>query len=350
MGAKTEISWTDSTWSPIRARVRQDAARIAREKGYESLVPIAAKMAGRVGQHCEHVSAGCEHCYAESNNHRCLPGNGTGLPYDRRSRDLVETYIDDKVLMQPLKWGACHWYDPDDGMVMGERPRKIFVQNQSDLFAEWVTDEMRDRVFAVMALTPQHIFQVLTKRPGEMWRYLRPDCPLPNIWLGVSAEDQAAADKRREPMEKLAAMGWTTFVSSEPRLGPIDWAGWEFIKQLISGGESGRGARAAHPQWFRDDRDWCYARKVAFFFKQWGEWLPTNQFTGKQKSLRERAHGLLSLRGHLSAHAGHDRPCPELGLSTRDLDSNDGVAAVYKVGKKAAGALLDGREWKEFPR
>ena len=104
MGSKTGIEWTDSTWSPIRARVRLDAADIAGAKGYRSLVSIAEKMAGRVGQHCEHVSPGCEHCYAETNNHRCLPGNGTGLPYDRRSRDLVEVFVDEKVLLQPLKW------------------------------------------------------------------------------------------------------------------------------------------------------------------------------------------------------------------------------------------------------
>ena len=205
MGSKTGIEWTDSTWSPIRVRVRQDAAQIAREKGYTSLVQIAEKMAGRVGQHCEHVSPGCEHCYAEANNHRCLPSNGTGLPYDRRSRDLVETFVDEKVLLQPLKWKPVYIKDEKIelecakcGMVgstgdfypkgnarcprcnsaghyralFPTRPRRIFVENQSDLFGEWVTDEMLDKVFAVMALCPQHIFQVLTKRPARMLEYL----------------------------------------------------------------------------------------------------------------------------------------------------------------------------------
>src|SRR6185437_14197561 len=88
VGTRTGIEWTDSTWSPIRVRVKADAAEIARAKGYSSLVAIAEKMAGRVGSHCEHVSPGCEHCYAETNNHRCLPANGTGLPYDRRWRDI----------------------------------------------------------------------------------------------------------------------------------------------------------------------------------------------------------------------------------------------------------------------
>lgn len=94
MAQKSKIEWTDSTWSPIRVRVKADAAVIARDKGYIGLIEIAEKMAGHVGQHCEHVSPGCLHCYAETNNHRCLPGNGTGFPYDRRSRDLVTAFID----------------------------------------------------------------------------------------------------------------------------------------------------------------------------------------------------------------------------------------------------------------
>ena len=118
MSAKTGIEWTDATWSPLRARVKPDAAEIARAKGYRSLVQIAEKMVGRAGPHCEHKSDGCNHCYSGTNNGRCLPSNGTGLPFDRRSRDLIETFVDENILLQPLKWAA---------------PRKIFVENQSDL-------------------------------------------------------------------------------------------------------------------------------------------------------------------------------------------------------------------------
>src|ERR1700730_8515768 len=111
MGLKTSISWTDSTWSPLRARVKADAAQIARDKGYTSLIQIAEKMAGHIGPHCEHVSEGCGRCYSGTNNGRCLPNNGTGLPFDRRSRDLVDIFLDEKILLQPLKW---------------RKPRKIF--------------------------------------------------------------------------------------------------------------------------------------------------------------------------------------------------------------------------------
>lgn len=152
----TSIEWTNKTWSPLRARVRADAGEIAKAKGYTSLVHIAEKMAGHVGPHCEHVSDGCVNCYSGTNNHRCLPKNGTGLPFDRRSRDLIEPIVDEKILLNPLSW---------------KTPQRVFVENQSDLFGEWVTDEMIDRVFAVMALCPHLTFQILTKRPERMLRW-----------------------------------------------------------------------------------------------------------------------------------------------------------------------------------
>jgi len=356
----TKIEWTDETWSPVRVRVRQDAAAVARAKGYASLVQIAEKMAGRVGQHCEHVSAGCEHCYAQTNNHRCLPANGTGLPYDRRSRDLVEAFVDEKVLLQPLRW---------------KMPRKIFVENQSDIFGEWVTDEMRDRIFAVMALCPQHTFQVLTKRPQGMLEYLSGERwhrnvqasiyseihdrghkwdqklldvvnkranqsahnldfykPLSNVWLGVSVENQAAADERVPLLLDTPAA--KRFVSCEPLLGPIDLSAMEialdyeeevWLDWVICGGESGAGARPMHPDWARGLRDACVSAYVPFFFKQWGE------FTSEQRPGVEVEMSRLK-----------KNQCVTSGIA--------GHHTLYTlVGKKAAGHLLDGVEWHQFP-
>lgn len=358
MGAKTGIEWTDSTWSPIRFRVKADAAEIARAKGYNSLVQIAERMAGRVGQHCEHVSAGCEHCYAETNNHRCLPANGTGLPYDRRSRDLVEPFIDEKVLLQPLKWGpvvehlpACDYFLAGRKNIRGcgcpERARRIFPQNQSDLFAEWVPDAMLDRVFAAMALCHGHIFQVLTKRPERMLAYLtkpaasygvndrwgivydkameilhkrhgvdiravswdHPGWPLPNVWLGVS--DEGNRHERIDILRETPAAA--RFVSFEPLLYEPGQANLAGISWAIAGGESGPGARPMETAWARSLRDQCAAAGVAFFFKQWGEWGPTY----------------------------FQAACNDGAI--------DGDGAMARVGKKAAGALLDGVEHKEFP-
>src|SRR5258708_25071222 len=102
MSSKSSIEWTDASWSPIRARVKPDAGQIAADKCYISLVHIADRMAGHVGPHCEPVSPGCDNCYSEANNGRCLPSNGTGLPFDRRARDLVDIFVDENILPQPL--------------------------------------------------------------------------------------------------------------------------------------------------------------------------------------------------------------------------------------------------------
>lgn len=298
MGAKTEIAWTNATWSPLRVRVKQNATEIARDKGYTSLVQIAEKMAGRVGPHCERVSDGCSNCYAESNNHRCLPSNGTGLPYDRRSRDLVEPFVDEKILAEPLKWRT---------------PKRIFVENQSDLFGEWVPDEMIDQVFAVMALCPQHVWQVLTKRPKRMAKYYaKPQgfgftwregyiqnaiyainkaqhfaltrWPLPNLWLGVSVEDQKTADERIPALLQTPAA--VRFVSYEPALAAVDLAPYlqpmwntvtgaqpgPWLDWMIVGGESGPGARPFDIQWARNTVQQCRDAEVSCFVKQLGSW------------------------------------------------------------------------------
>ncbi|MFP5226634.1 MAG: DUF5131 family protein [Acidobacteriota bacterium] len=263
----TKIEWTDKTWSPLRARVRADAAAIARAKGYTSLVQIAGRMAGRVGPHCERVSHGCENCYSKTGNARCLPANGTGLTFDRRSRDLVEPFVDEKILMQPLKWRGA---------------KKIFVENQSDLFGEWHTDEMIDRVLAVGALCPQHTLQLLTKRPeyaleyftrggSERWgRVFNRVRFLPNVWVGVSVEDQATAEARSEILRKIPAA--VRFISQEPQLSAINWTPEMLcgISWVIIGGESGPGARPFDIQWARDTLRQCREAGVAVFVKQLG--------------------------------------------------------------------------------
>jgi protein gp37 len=378
MSQTTGIEWTDATWSPVRVRVKPDAAAIAEAKGYTSLVQIAAKMAGRVGPHCEHVSPGCLNCYAETNNHRCLPGNGTGLPYERRSRDLVDAFVDERILLQPLGW---------------KKPLKIFVENQSDLFGEWVTDGMLARVFAVMALCPQHTFQVLTKRPERMLAYLSDDMqqmnamcaedvlfgqltdgagtmghswPLPNVWLGVSVERQQEADERIPLLLQTPAA--VRFISAEPLLGFLDLTqdgisngdcihcsdGSQVesdtnangcsrcdgtgksdeiaLDWVICGGESGPGARPMHPEWARSLRDQCATAGVPFFFKQWGEWIG---FTGEWRAVEDGSRTFAFPDGWNFSDRAEARTW------------SDGVAV--RVGKKAAGALLDGVEHHAFP-
>lgn len=323
MGDKTAIEWTDATWTPIRAR-RAAAIQDGRTD--------------RIGWHCEHVSEGCRNCYAEGMNRRL----GTGLDYKPGLRRDVELFLDEHMLLRPLRW---------------RKARKIFVCSMTDLFADFVTDEWIDRMFAVMALCPQHVFQVLTKRPERMRDYVtafedRPDAfgpalasvvrasgfpkqvgldaiddmlwPLPNVWLGTSVEDQQTAYARRDALGETAAA--VRFVSYEPALGPVDWAGWEFLNWIISGGESGPNARPSHPDWHRATRDFCAANGIAYLMKQWGEWRPycseTDDYTKNDPTGEYGENG-----AHHLLNEG-EQPGPE--------------NIVIRVGKKAAGRLLDG--------
>lgn len=287
MSDKTTIEWTatitsdgsvtpGATWNPIRARRKDN---------------------GKVGWHCERVSQGCEHCYAAALNRRNL-NVGTGLDYVRSSRDQVDIIIDEKTLLAPLKW---------------KRPRKVFVCSMTDLFAEFVPFEFVDRVFAVMALCPQHTFQCLTKRPERMAEYFDDrgygsgyvmdaaihiagagaensvpdnwhDEPLPNVWLGCTVENQAWVDKRIPHLLKCPAS--VRFLSCEPLLGPIDlsaYMGGEYvglpgdvvhpnynfgIDWVIAGCESGPKRRETKMEWVELLRDQCESTGVAFFNKQ----------------------------------------------------------------------------------
>jgi len=303
---KTKIEWADNSWGPLRAIVKADAAAIAAAKGYTSLVQIAAKMAGHVGPHCERVSDGCGKgdeggCYSEANNSRCLPSNGTGLPFDRRARDLVDPFVDGKILAQPLGWRTA---------------KRVFVCSQTDLFGEWVTDEMIDHVFAVMALCERHQFQCLTKRPERAVKYFRNPADLrdrlasllvdprfldnwgtrkawlgnpsragvaegiskgwrsplgAHIWIGVSAENQKTWDERTRQLEQIPAA--IRFVSLEPQLAYVDVGpvlNQGNIRWVVQGGESGPSARPFDIAWARNTIAQCKAAGVACFVKQLG--------------------------------------------------------------------------------
>jgi protein gp37 len=222
----------------------------------------------------------------------------------------------------------------------------VFVNSMSDLFHEQVPFEFVAKVWNTMFNCgavdsgPQHQFQLLTKRPkrllefaGWMDEVQQRRIDYRNVWLGVSAENQRWADERLPILARVPAK--VRFVSCEPLLGPLDLKPYFFkcsgcgekpcackrlaIQWVIAGGESGSGVRPMHPDWVRSIRDQCQAAAVPFFFKQWGAWLPSSQAPMAIISRNNRAFGRV-----------------------------DGET-VYKVGKKAAGALLDGREWREMP-
>ena len=354
MSDGTKIEWTDATWNVVNG--------------------------------CSVVSPGCANCYAMKQAHRVDCRRGLTRKTNGGMVWTGEVRFNHKVLLDPLRW---------------RRPRRIFVCAHGDLFHEKVPDEWIDKVFAVMALAPQHTFQVLTKRPERMREYLTLKAderniptvgfklgrggriwekafaiaaddlrrektftealrgqamtthevpwPLTNIWLGTSVEDQKRADERVPVLlDTPAAVRW---LSCEPLLGPVDLgavryqgdrgyfldvlearyattpprgggnifshglAGLGRINWVIAGGESGPNARPMHPDWARSLRDQCADAGVPFLFKQWGEWAP-----------REAA----------LEHLGSDY-------------DPDNTVELAKLGKKAAGRLLDGAQHDGYP-
>ena len=289
MGDRTGIEWTDATWNPVTG--------------------------------CSKVSQGCKHCYAE----RLFP-----LAYGRqriesdgvsRQREFTDVVLHYDRLDRPLHW---------------KRPQRIFVNSMSDLFHEAVPFEFICKVIAVAIQSPRHTFQILTKRPDRMLEWSRRhererhSWPAPNVQLGVSCEDQATADERIRLLLQTPAV--VRFVSAEPLLGPIDLRIQNQkskiqnrVDWLIAGGESGPQARPMQPDWVRSLRDQCVAAGVPFFFKQWGEWAPQ------------------------SAIVDDGSPFAHTYLCNSSVEICERGERIYRVGKKRTVAMLDGREWKEFP-
>lgn len=311
--------------------------------------------------HCEHVNEACRFCYAEGLNARL-----GGLPFKPGHRKEYRFVCDEAKLLAPLR---------------RRKSTRIFVESMSDAYGDWWPREFVDKLYAVMAPTPQHTYINLTKRPERRRQYLsdtsvglpgldvctrvaqmmeplgfdeapallRRRWPLKNVIEGTSVSCQSEADEFRPSMEAIAALGCPTVVSYEPALGPIDWTGWEFLKWMISGGESGPKARPSHPQWHRDTRDWCAQNGVAYHFKQWGEWIDWRQAGAGQWSNRTRFDRAGNPRGKfLGTLASSGGPL----FGGRELETQilwPGGNASVRVGKKSAGRLLDGREHNGFP-
>ncbi|SHE67048.1 protein gp37 [Kaistia soli DSM 19436] len=353
MTGKSPIEWCEQTWNPI------------------------------VG--CSIVSPGCTNCYAIPRAYRIRMASEV--------TDGASHYCGTVKLHESGKaiWTGKVALAPDSALLAPLRRRKpttYFVNSMGDLFHESIPDEWIDRVFAVMALSPQHTFQVLTKRSARMRAYLSAaraapvgleafgltldamatnpksrvgegcilqgdivhlrDWPLRNVWLGISAEDQRRADERMPDL--LATPAAVRFVSAEPLLGSISfrwakWDGWRdsaggarsavneydglrMLDWIIVGGESGPGARPMHPDWARSIRDQCAAAGVAFFFKQWGAWAPAEFGTDP-----DNAHALYQTE--------KVAPFDSWKARVYDPDATEGVNWRL-LGKARSGRLLDG--------
>lgn len=361
MSGPSNIEWTEHTWNPFAG--------------------------------CAVVSPGCTNCYAMKMAAR-LDAMGQAL-YKGQTKPSKAGPV----------WRGTVRANPDALLAPLKRrkPTTYFVNSMSDLFYENFSDELIDQVFAVMALSPQHTFQVLTKRAERMLQYferhdtrgrvLHSACfdhkkddlliacakwnvrghldipwPLPNVWLGVSAERQQEADERIPHLLQTPAA--VRFVSCEPLLGALDLGQWltpkrgcancgdgqqdgkccdepivvdsNALDQVITGGESGPRARpfSSLRANFRSLRDQCGAAGVAYFHKQNGEWIDADELADMVN-----AHAGQRPSGYLCTYKDAARLA-----DGRPFEHQSDGTTLIRVGKKSAGRLLDGKEHNAMPK
>ncbi|MGH6875927.1 MAG: DUF5131 family protein [Rhizomicrobium sp.] len=285
MGYPTNIEWTDATWNPVGG--------------------------------CSIASPGCGPCYAQQlagtrlKSHPLYRGTTSPSPKDGRP------IFNGTMTAAPEGADTWTWRFSWRGVPEGESrvlgagmPSTIFVGDMSDVYHENHDKKFQNRIVGVIALArAKHIGQLLTKRPHIMVDHIlgdRLDDPTGTfgdlrecLWLGTSAERQKEFDERWYHLRKLARLGFVVFISYEPAMGPLvlppDFLALGDRAQVIAGGCSGDRAWPAHPDWFRSLRDQCGPAGVAFFFKQWGEWLPC---AGAEQRAYPRA-----LRSKMENHA-----------------------------------------------
>ncbi|GHO51409.1 DUF5131 family protein [Ktedonospora formicarum] len=229
MSGKSAIEWTDASWNPTTG--------------------------------CTRVTRGCDHCYAfalhDQRHAAYLKYRGvyetTGKPMPKQ---YAQPFSRIQLLPERLQWP-----------LRQKKPMRVFVNSMSDLFHSQIPDDYIRQVFEAMRAADWHVFQILTKRPGRL-RKLAPSLDWPsNVWLGVSVENDQVV-RRADALRVVPAT--VRFLSCEPLLGPLPSLNLEGIHWVITGGESGPGARPCQPDWVRDLRDRCQEREIAFFHKQWG--------------------------------------------------------------------------------
>jgi len=232
MSGSSKIEWTEQTWNPVTG--------------------------------CSKVSSGCKHCYAESMAIRLKAMNARGY------ENGFEVSLMPERLEQP---------------IARKKPTKYFVNSMSDLFHEEVPFSFIDKVFAVINKTPQHIYQILTKRSRRMAKYFASRTVPVNAWIGVTVENKKQGLRRIDDLRKVPAT--IRFLSVEPLLEDLGKVDLHDIHWVIVGGESGPGAREMKPEWATNMKEQCQTQQVAFFFKQWGGWGADGKKRSKKANGRE---------------------------------------------------------------
>lgn len=357
---------------------------------------------------CSKASPGCQNCYAIQQTRRLISLGHKGL-----EDTLAFEYGGGGDHAGTVDWSGHVIVHADatkrmDKVLHWQKPRVIFVNSMADTFHVDVPWAHQMQWFVTAALAPQHRFLFLTKRPENMADFVMDDVtrhcievewerraeginwdknkhlglednpgqlrpfqwPLPNVWLGFTAEDQVRFDQRWAQMYPLATLGWNTFASMEPLLGPVDpsMALMGFIstdggpeidhllKWVIVGGESGPKARPMHPDWVRQIVADCQAAGVPVMFKQWGEWRPAtadechsgnmvtvwNQIDHPWLNEAKQIPQPKTTCVHWGAHCYR-------GM-VEQPDHYGWQVPVLKLGKRSTGRLIDGAEVLEWPK
>lgn len=383
MAEQSEISWTDATFNPWEG--------------------------------CTKISPACANCYAEAraNHYQTVKWGPEAAGGTRR-------VTSEKYWYEPHRWNrqaVTNWNLWKEHAQGGSPPparMRVFCASLADVFEDWkgrmlttkgtpfwcvqgswsnselplvyenfdtqagriraaeenarllTMNDFRERLFDLIEETPNLDWLLLTKRPENVLKMV----PLPwidhgfpaNVWMGATAERQEEYDKRLPFLEEIPAK--VRFLSCEPLLGPIDLgirpsgAGLKVpaIDWLISGGESGDKARPVHPDWIRSLRDQCELAKIAYHFKQWGEWCPSDRTDEQRRQLPsvESQHipGLMvpaKVQFKVVKPDGGNRLFQANGTFSGEGPAQED-AWMLRLGKKVAGRELDGRTWDEFPR
>jgi protein gp37 len=336
----TKIEWTNQTWNPVTG--------------------------------CTPCSEGCRNCYAEKFALRLMKNPRTSDKY----RNGFAVTLHPEELVKPLSW---------------RKPRMVFVCSMGDLFHEDVPFLFIDKVMAIIAICPEHTFQILTKRSRRMLEYFSIDrnsllkrwdnalsdldlqhlpatncislalafpqtCewfwPMINLWLGVTAENQQMADKRVEDLSDISAV--VRFVSVEPMLGPVDLSRYlPRLDWVICGGETGTGPNIQPliPNWARRLRIQCDLADVPFFFKSWGEYL-----TIAPRAFQTFQHWwdkAQSWLGQIAWNRKIDKCIDQNGRHCKKgKDFQEAEYPVFickRIGRKNTGHELDGKMYREMP-
>lgn len=265
---------------------------------------------------CTKVSRACLHCYAASFASRNLVDGMEGL--------AVRGEWTGELRHKEGDWAA--------EARKRRKPARVFVGSMTDVGHPKFEIDWLAECFDVFASMPRHTWMLLTKRPAELGNKIRRIMldrgwkePLANVWVGVTLEE-AAHRRRADSLRALQAA--VRYLSCEPLMSSLNTVDLSGIDWVIAGGESGSHAEPSHPDWFRELRDRCVVDDRAFHFKQWGEWAAAAEVQPGQAVV---------LRAEAARRVSYGTDAAEL------------QATMSRVGKYAAGRVLDGRTWDEFP-